>query len=84
MAPKKTVQGLAIPKANPGISWTWIINLLIVVLKPVIDLLTPMIRTEVEKLAVKLYDHAETTPNPWDNFLAEFLLKILGMPVPPV
>jgi len=83
MAPKKTVQGLAIPKANPGISWTWIINLLVVVLKPIIEILTPMIRTELEKLAVKFYAKAESTTNPWDDFLAEFLLKILGLPIPP-
>lgn len=84
MASTKKVQGLVIPKANPGISWGWIINLLVVVLKPVIDLLTPMLRTELEKMAAKFYTHAESTTNPWDDFLAEFLLKILGMPVPPV
>ncbi len=84
MANSKRSKGLVIPKANPGISWTWIINLLVVVLKPIIDILTPVIRTELEKLVVKFYAKAEATENPWDDFLAEFLLKILGLPVPPV
>lgn len=83
MSPSPKVQGLAIPKANPGTSFPWIINLLVTVLGPIMGLLTPMIRTELEKLVVKLYQHAESTPNPWDDFLAEFLLKILGLPVPP-
>ena len=83
MAKKTVVQGLVIPKANPGISWTWIVNLLVTVLKPIMEILTPMIREELEKLAVKFYEKAEATPNPWDDFIAELLLKILGLPVPP-
>lgn len=83
MAKGKAVQGLAIPKANPGISWTWIINLLVVVLKPILQIITPMIREELEKFAVKFYAKAEATDNPWDDFLAEFLCKMLGMAVPP-
>lgn len=76
-------KGLVIPKANPGISWTWIINLLVTVLKPIMEILTPMIRAELEKLVVKFYQKAEATDNPWDDFLAEFLLKMLGLPCPP-
>lgn len=82
MATKKVSQGLSIPKANPGISWTWIINLVVTVLKPIMSILTPMIREELEKFALKFYAKAESTDNPWDDFLAEFMLKILGIPVP--
>ncbi len=84
MARQNNVQGLSIPKANPGISWGWIIQLLVTVLKPILGLLTPMIRTEMEKLVLKLYQHAEETPNPWDNFLADFLMAILDIEKPTV
>lgn len=74
--------GLAIPKANPGISWSWIITLIVTVLKPIMGILTPMLREELEKFALKFYAKAESTDNPWDDFLAEFLLKILGIEPP--
>lgn len=80
----KAKQGLTIPKANPGTSWSWIIQLLVTVLKPILNILTPMIREELEKLAIKFWEKAETTDNPWDDFIAEFILRILGMPIPPV
>jgi RsiW-degrading membrane proteinase PrsW (M82 family) len=82
MANRKTVQGITIPKANPGTTWTWIINLLIAVLAPVLAALTPMLRTELEKFAVSFYKKAEATPNPWDDFLAAFLVRMLGLPLP--
>lgn len=82
MAARKVSQGLDIPVANPGTSWTWIINLLVTVLKPIMSILTPMIRQELEKFALSFYAKAEATPNPWDDFLAGFLVKMLGLEVP--
>lgn len=75
-------KGLAIPKANPGINWTWIINLIVTVLKPIVAIVTPIIREELEKALLKLYAKAEATDNPWDDFLVEVLLKLLGIEVP--
>jgi len=82
MATKKAAQGLAIPKANPGTTWTWIVNLLVTILRPILAIISPMIRTELEKFVLKLYVKAEATDNPWDDFLAEFLLKMLGLETP--
>lgn len=82
MAAKASKGGLAIPKANPGINWTWIVNLLVTVLKPIVGIVTPIIREELEKALLKLYAKAEASDNPWDDFLVEILLKILGIPVP--
>lgn len=82
MARRKTVQGITIPKANPGTTWTWIINLLVAVLSPVLAMLTPMLRVELEKFAVSFYRKAEATPNPWDDFMAGFILRMLAIPLP--
>lgn len=82
MARGKAVQGITIPKPNPGTTWTWIVNLLVAVLAPVLAALTPMLRTELEKFAVAFYKKAEATPNPWDDFLAGFLLRMLAIPIP--
>ena len=82
MADANVSRGLEIPRANPGISWGWIISLVVAVLKPVMAVITPMIRTELEKLLLAFYAKAETTDNPWDDFLAELLLKLLGIPLP--
>lgn len=75
-------KGLVIPRANPGTTWTWIVSLILAVLKPIFAVLTPTIRDELRKLLESFYAKAETTDNPWDDFLAEFLLKILGYDVP--
>lgn len=82
MTSRKAVQGIKIPKANPGTTWTWIVNLLVAVLAPVLSALTPILRSELEKFAVAFYKKAEATPNPWDDFLASFLLRMLGMSIP--
>jgi len=82
MARRIKAQGITIPKANPGTTWTWIINLLVAVLGPVLAALTPALRSELEKFAVAFYKKAEATPNPWDDFLAAFLLRMLGIPLP--
>lgn len=82
MATKEKAQGITIPKANPGTTWKWVIDFLVAILGPVMAALTPMLRDELEKLALKFYKHAESTSNPWDDFLAEFLLRIMGIPIP--
>ena len=82
MGTSRSSGGLAIPKANPGISWAWIINLIVTVLKPIVAIVTPILREELEKALLKLYAKAEASDNPWDDFLVEVLLKILDIPVP--
>lgn len=68
--------------ANPGIGWTWIVNLLVAVLKVILPVLSPTLREELEKVMVSLYNKAMETDNPWDDFLMRFLLRILGIPIP--
>ena len=82
MGTRSVKGGLVIPKANPGINWSWIVNLIVTVLKPIVGIVTPIIREELEKALLKLYAKAEASDNPWDDFLVEILLKILGIPVP--
>ena len=78
--PAKT--GLALPVANPGTTFTWIINLIVAVLKPIMAVLTPMLRDELSGVLTDFYKKAASSASPWDDFLAEFLLKILGIPIP--
>lgn len=83
MGTAKATGGILVPKANPGISWSWLINLLVAIIGPLLNIITPKLREELSKLLTTFYLHAESTDNPWDDFLAEFLLRALGFPVPP-
>lgn len=67
---------------NPGIGFTWIINLLISILSTLIPLITPILKHELEVFLLGWYAKAIETPNPWDDFLAKFFLRILGIPIP--
>jgi hypothetical protein len=67
---------------NPGIGFTWIINLVLQVLGTILPVVTPSIRELLEKFLKDFYAKAKETPNPWDDFLAKFLMRILGIEVP--
>ena len=69
-------------KANPGVGFTWIINLLINALGSILPVLTPMIKESLSAFLTDLYKKALETPNPWDDFVVKFLLRILSIPVP--
>jgi hypothetical protein len=69
-------------KANPGVGFTWIINLLINALGSILPVLTPMIKDSLSAFLTDLYKKALETPNPWDDFVVKFLLRILSIPVP--
>lgn len=69
-------------KANPGVGFTWIINLLINALGSILPVLTPMIKDSLSAFLTDLYKKAVETPNPWDDFIVKFLLRILSIPVP--
>jgi len=53
-----------------------------VVLPQIIDLLSPMIRTELGTLLRDLYEKALLTDNPWDDYGIEFLAQILAIELP--
>ncbi len=65
-----------------GVSWKWIIELLVKVLGPVIAILSPMISQALKDALLDLYKKALATPNPWDDFVVGFLLDILSIPRP--
>ena len=69
-------------KANPGVGFTWVINLLINALGSILPVLTPMIKDSLSAFLTDLYKKAVETPNPWDDFVVKFLLRILSIPVP--
>lgn len=78
---KDVKTGSSLPKANPGVSWSWIVSLLAALLKPIIPILSEQVRKMLQDWLYKFYDHAKETDNPWDDFVAELLLKILGFEV---
>lgn len=67
---------------NPGVTMTWILKIVLLLLKPILAIVTPILLAELKKALLSFYEHAAETENPWDDFLAEFLLKILGIPTP--
>ena len=67
---------------NPGIGWTWLISLIVKALKILLPVITKELREELEKFLLGWYDKAMETPNPWDDFVARFLLRIFEIPVP--
>lgn len=77
---KKTPEQIQLP--NPGIGWKWLIDLLIAVLAPVISILTAGLRKELQEWLTTWYRKAKETPNPWDDWLAELLLRMLGFSLP--
>lgn len=64
-----------------SISWSWVVPVLVAVLKPIVKVLTPMIRELIEKAVKEWYPKAVATPNPWDDFLVKFLADILNISV---
>jgi len=69
-------------KSNPGVGFTWIIPLLIQIFSTIMPVITPQLKKELEDFLVGLYNKAKETPNPWDDFLVKFLLRILGISIP--
>ncbi|MBA7710613.1 hypothetical protein ES703_119558 [subsurface metagenome] len=69
-------------KPNPGISWWWLINLIVEILRPLVDIVSPTIRKRLEDFLIDFYNNAIETENPWDDFLARFLLRIFAISIP--
>lgn len=65
-----------------AISWTFFLDLAVKVLGPIAALLSDELRELLEDFAVSFFKKAKATPNPWDDFFAGVLLKLLGIPEP--
>ena len=63
-------------------TWSWLINLMLQALGPVINILSPAIKAALTEFLCKLYLDAQKTPNPWDDFVVGILLDILSIPRP--
>jgi hypothetical protein len=68
--------------AAPAVTWSVFLEIAVRVLKPLLRLVSEELRELLSVFVVKFYWKAQKTDNPWDDFLAEVLLKILGIPVP--
>lgn len=68
---------------NPGIGFTWIINILIKILATLFPQISQELRISLERFLLDFYSNALRTDNPWDDFLARFLLRIFSIPLPP-
>jgi hypothetical protein len=67
---------------NPGIGFTWIIQMLVQIFSTIMPLITPSLKGALEEFLLELYTKARETPNPWDDFLVKFLLRMLSISVP--
>lgn len=55
---------------------------IILVLKIVLSAVTPVLRQALEEFLVTKYQEALVSENPYDEFLYEFFLRILSIPIP--
>lgn len=74
--------GQEFKRPNPGIGFTWIIQLLVQIFSTVLPLITPSLKAALEEFLLELYQKAKETANPWDDFLVKFLLRMLNISVP--
>jgi ParB/RepB/Spo0J family partition protein len=72
----------AFMKPNPGIGFTWIITILVQIFSTIMPIITPTLKKEMEDFLLGLYAKAKESPNPWDDFLLKFLLRMLNIPIP--
>lgn len=63
-------------------NWNWVISLLQILLKPLLEAVTPLIKDLFEDSLLKLLEKARSTENPIDDLFVEFLFNILGLPIP--
>jgi len=59
-----------------------IARIVALVLRPLMLIISPMIKTFLEESLNKLLVKARETPNPIDDIFVEFLFKILGFEIP--
>lgn len=53
-------------------------NLLAILLKLIVEAISPVLRKELEKLVERLKEVAKGTNNPYDDILVLFISKMLG------
>ena len=80
MARTKAVQeNEAIKLPTPGVSWDWLIKLLLTLLTPITTIMSQGLREELITFLKARYKEAQETPNPWDNVIFALFLRFLGV-----
>jgi hypothetical protein len=67
---------VSVPKLSP------FLNILINIIGPIVRALTPTLRDLLSDMLIDFYERAEKTENPYDDLVAETLLRLLAIPVP--
>lgn len=65
-----------------AVSLPWLLGLIAVVIKPVVQALSKKFRDEIQRWITREYAEALETDNPWDDYLFTFLAKMLGVELP--
>ena len=65
-----------------GTSVGVIARIVSLVLRPLLEIISPMISDLLEESLGKLLDKARETPNPIDDIFVEFLFKVLDIEIP--
>jgi len=65
-------------KKMPG----WVISLIVSVLGPLLNLITPMLKEQLTSFVVSLYEKAKETSNPIDDIFVRFLAAVLAIDLP--
>lgn len=65
-----------------GVTMPWILKLIASLLKPIMAAVTVKFREEITEWLHKKYSEAQLTENPWDDYLFEFLARMLGVSLP--
>lgn len=66
-----------------SLTWQWLVQILMKVIFPLLDLITPAIKVELNAFLINLYKKALSTPNAWDDLFVGMLLDIVGIQRPP-
>ena len=64
-----------------AITWNWALNIVVLMLRPIFNAITPILRKELEDFLKEYYAKAQESENPWDDYFAEFLCHLLGIEV---
>jgi len=64
-------------------NWGWVIGLLQIILRPLLNAISPLIKDLFDDSLLKLLEKARATDNPIDDLFVEMLFNILDIPIPP-
>lgn len=64
-------------------TWNKIVLLFASLLKPILSLISPALKSLVHDLVLSLWSSALKTENGWDDFFVEMLASVLSIDLPP-